>query len=188
MDHDGPIRLAPWRPLHGTADTHSANVCTQSSMNASDYIASFRENAHSEPPLKVIIVYNDAAAGHRAIGVLLRLAACSAEPIRVDPILYRFELLDDPHWREAAATDAVECDMIILSTSAADELPESINEWAKASLARRGAASTAMLTLFGSQDAWAVWIQDESHLHTRCQSSALHTQQAHDEGTIAACA
>ena len=141
----------------------------------------------AEPPLKVIIVYSDSAAGHRAMGVLLKLAANATERLKVAPILYRFELLDDPHWREVAVSDAADCDMIILSTSA-DELPESINEWAKASLANRGGASIAMLTLFGSQDAWTVWIQDESHHHTLGRSPAFHATQAHGVGTIAVCA
>lgn len=153
-------------------------------MNTSDSIA----RSLAEPPLKVIIIYNDAAAGHRAMGVLRKLAANSTEHIKVAPVLYRFELLDDPHWREAAASDAAESDMIILSTSAADELPESINEWVKVFLARRSGASTAMLTLYGSQDAWTVWIQDGSHHHTLRQSSAFHAPQAPADGTIVACA
>lgn len=157
-------------------------------MNASDSIASLRENADSEPPLKVIIVYSDAAAGHRAMNVLLKLAADSTESIKVAPILYRFELLDDPRWREAIATDAVDSDMIVLSTSGADELPESINQWAKAFLASRSGSSIAMLTLFGSQNAWTVWFQDGPHHSTMRQSPALHMQQMHDESTIAACA
>jgi len=142
----------------------------------------------AEPPLKAIIVYSDAAAGHRAMDVLLKLASNAAERLEVAPILYRFELLDDPHWREVAASDAAGCDMIILSTSVVNELPESINEWAKASLASRSGASIALLTLFGSQDAWTVWIQDESHHHTLERSPAFHAPQAHGEGTITACA
>jgi hypothetical protein len=153
-------------------------------MNSSDSIA----RSLAEPPLKVIIVYNNVAAGHRAMGVLLKLAANATERLKVAPILYRFELLDDPHWREVAASDAADCDMIILSTSVADELPESINAWAKESLASRSGASIALLTLFGSQDAWTVWIQDESHHHTLGRSPAFHAPQAHGKGTIAACA
>ena len=157
-------------------------------MNASDSIASSPENSQVEPPLKVLIVYNDAAAGRRAMGVLLKLAAHSVERVSIAPTLYRFDLLDDPNWRESAATDAAESDMIILSTSAADELPESINEWVKASLARRNGASTAVLTLFGPQEAWTIWIQDESHLHTVRQSPATRSPRAHDEEMLAACA
>ncbi len=158
-------------------------------MNASGSITSAPEYSQVEPPLRVLIVYNDAAAGRRAMGILRKLAAHSAERLRVAPILYRFELLDDLHWREAAETDAADSDLIILATSAADELPESINDWAQASLARRNGASTAMLTLFGSQEAWSVWIQDESHVHTVRQSPATHYAPcAPDEETIAACA
>ena len=161
---------------------------TRYTMNSADSVAGSPENPYVEPSLKVLIVYNDAAVGRRAMGVLLKLAAHSAEPVRVAPTLYRFELLDDPHWRELAAADAADSDMIILSTSVADELPETVNAWAKASLARRGGASTAMLTLFGSQEAWTVWIQDKSHVHTVRQSPVIPTPQVHHVEMIAACA
>lgn len=99
-------------------------------------------------------------------------------------MLYRFDLLDDPCWLEAAVTDAADGDMIVLSTSVSDELPESINQWAGPILADRSDSSIAMLALFGSRDAWTAWTRDESQHHTLRRSLAM---QARDDDVIAAC-
>ena len=111
--------------------------------------------------LRVLIVYDEAAAGRQALGTLTRLLAVDAEPMHLLPALWRFELLDDPHGCQQALADAAGADLLILATHKPDAIPEAVEKWVSAFLAQRRESSTAILALFGAEDDWSISVQDK---------------------------
>jgi hypothetical protein len=55
----------------------------------------------------VVIVYEDAPAGKRALHTLEGVTHQSNGSIALHPSLWRFDLLEDPDWRAVAAAEAV---------------------------------------------------------------------------------
>ena len=125
-------------------------------------------------PLNVVVAYGDALAGKQAIRALRRMGACLHAQAEVKPVLWRFDLLEDPRWRALAMADADAADFIIFATSDADRLPDAVNSWSAECVARKRGQRLAIVTLFGTDDTWGVWIQDESQIRTNRQSALPH--------------
>jgi hypothetical protein len=88
------------------------------------------------PPLKAFVAFDDLAAGHRAVAVLRKRLPHSDEPVELKPVLWRFDLLTAAAWRDLAAADTIDSEMIVISTSEADAVPASIDAWVATCLAR----------------------------------------------------
>jgi hypothetical protein len=133
--------------------------------------APFATDSDPIMPLNVVVAYGDAPAAKQAMRALRRLGTRLAAPTALKPIHGRFDLLEDPCWRALATADADAADFIIFATSHADRLPDAVNSWSSECVTRKRGERLAVVTLFGADEAWAVWIQDESQISTKRQSA-----------------
>lgn len=83
------------------------------------------DSTDTKQALRVVIAYNDVAAGKRAMRVLADLGKGLGEDIEFQPLPWSFDLLADMDWREVAAHDAVKADILIIATSSTNPLPSS---------------------------------------------------------------
>ena len=103
-------------------------------------------------PLRVVIAYNDLAAGKRAMRVLADLGKRLGDDIEFQPLPWSFDLLADMDWREVAAHDACNADILIISTSSASPLPPAVGQWAEAAISQKRGTAAAVVALFGSDE------------------------------------
>ncbi len=99
--------------------------------------------------LRIVIAYNDIAAGKRAMEMLGRLANRFGGGIEFQPIPWSFDLLMDDDWRDVAAGDAVRADILVVATSDYAPLPAGVSEWLESAIDHRRGATTALVALFG---------------------------------------
>ena len=94
----------------------------------------------------VVIVYDDAPAGEHAIRTLEGVTHQLSGRITLHPLLWRFDLLEDPDWRAAATAEAVQAGLVVISTSSKGDLPAAVRDWVHAWLGmNRGTAALAAL-------------------------------------------
>ena len=110
-------------------------------------------------PMKVVVAYEDLLAGRRAVGLINKYLG---DGVDLEPVLWRFDLLDHAHWYKMAVKDSVDADLLILSTSGSSDLPGAVNNWLKESVNAKRGGSTAMIVLCGAEDAWAISIENDS--------------------------
>ena len=103
-------------------------------------------------PLRVVIAYNDVAAGQRAMRVLAALGKGFGDDIQFQPLPWSFDLLADLDWREVAASEAVRADILILATSSANPLPPAVGRWAAEAIHQKRGTSAAVIALFGPEE------------------------------------
>lgn len=104
-------------------------------------------------PLRVVIAYDDLAAGRRAMSVLGNVSRALGNSIRFDPIPWSFDLLADIDWRSVAADDAVKADILIIACSSSRPLPAEVGRWTKSAMDRKRGTATAVVALFGVEEA-----------------------------------
>ena len=102
-------------------------------------------------PLRVVIAYDDLAAGKRAMRVMTDLAKAFGDDIEFKPFPWSFDLLADLGWRAVAANDAIKADILIIATSRAGPLPLTIGRWAEDAIHRKRGTAAAVVALFGSE-------------------------------------
>jgi len=103
-------------------------------------------------PLRVVIAYDDLAAGKRAMRVMTDLAKSLGDNLKFEPLPWSFDLLTDVDWREVAASDAVNADILIIAMSSAHPLPTSVGRWAEDAIDRKRGTTAAVVALFGSEE------------------------------------
>ena len=100
--------------------------------------------------LQVIIAYDDLAAGRRAMRLLADIGRQLGEQTEFTPMPWSFDLLADVDSSEAAASDAVQADILILATSAkVGPLPVAVSRWTEGAIRRKRGTSAAVVALFG---------------------------------------
>ena len=99
---------------------------------------------------RVVIAYEDLAAGRQAMRLVSTLANDHQGDFTFMPRLWRFDLLEDPDWRGVAAAEAASTDLLIISTGSASDLPTAIRSWIKSCLARKLDHSGALVALLGT--------------------------------------
>lgn len=62
------------------------------------------------------------------------------------------DLLNDAEWYALSLADAINADLLILSTSAANSLPTTVEGWLKLCLARKRGTDAAVVALLGPDD------------------------------------
>ncbi len=102
--------------------------------------------------LRVVIVYNDLAAGKHAMQVMVDVWKELAADIEFKPLPWRFDLLSDEDWHEVAALDAVRSDILIISTSSAHPLPPTVGRWVEDVISRKHGRASAVVALFGPEE------------------------------------
>jgi hypothetical protein len=77
----------------------------------------------------VVIVYDDAPVGKHAMRTLEGVTHQLSGSITLHPLLWRFDLLEDPDCRAAATAEAVQAGLVVISTSSKRELPAAVRDW-----------------------------------------------------------
>lgn len=116
--------------------------------------------------LNVVVVYEDATAGHRAVRTLRNLLRAIDPPVGLRPMLWRFDMVQQSQFRAVADADADQAELFLVSTSSPGELPAAIDHWVSACLARRQGAAIAIVALLGSSDAWTITTRGEHGITT----------------------
>jgi hypothetical protein len=99
---------------------------------------------------RVFIAYENMGAAQRAMQVFSSLAQDHQGDFTFWPRPWRFDLLADPHWREAAAADARTADLLIIATGAGSDLPAAVRNWLEQCLAERRNGG-GIVALFGAE-------------------------------------
>jgi hypothetical protein len=108
------------------------------------------------PVLSVAMAYEDAAAGIHALQTFQGLFGGCRRPFDFDVRnTWKFDFLRIPVLREAAITEAVRADLIIVSLHAARELPAATKWWIETTLERRDGDPGALVLLYDANQASA---------------------------------
>lgn len=99
--------------------------------------------------LSALIAYDTLAAEQNAFHVLSNIVADHQHEFDFQARPWRFDLLADPDWRNLAAVEAIDVDLLIISTATAPVLPQSIRTWLTACTARKQNRSGALVALLG---------------------------------------
>jgi hypothetical protein len=110
------------------------------------------EAGHGSEALRVVIAYNDLPAARRAMRMLADLDKGLGDDIEFQPSPWPFELIMDPGWREAALSDAIAADILILTTNAPGPLPLAVERWVEFVTSQKRGTDAAVVALFGSEE------------------------------------
>ncbi len=110
------------------------------------------DSMDTKSALRVVIAYNDLASGKRAMRVMTDLGKGLGDEMEFQPLPWSFHLLADMDWRELAAHDAVNADILIIATSSASPLPPAVWRWAEAAISRKRGTAAAVVALFGTEE------------------------------------
>jgi hypothetical protein len=111
----------------------------------------FTEALHSPVPLEVAVLYDGKAAGRRALALVKRMMVDDVEPVHVNPVLWRFDLLEDQACFARAATETKTADMLVLATDRPDLVPAVVEQWVADFLATRRGRAVPILVLWGAE-------------------------------------
>ena len=109
--------------------------------------------------LTAFVGYGDMAAFRRAtaaIGEALRSRAVQAE---LEPRLWRFDQMCDPHWRQRSIDAALGADVVVLASSSADAAGPEVDAWIATYLAATGGRRTTLIVITGENDAWTISLE-----------------------------
>lgn len=120
-------------------------------------------------PLNVIVIYDEVASAHRAMAVVAHLSHDSQGQVEFKPEFWRIDLLKQSEWRFAAAKDLLEANLIIITTRDGAGLEPQTNAWLEECLVSRNDPYIAMLSLYGSCQAWSISLRDAHRFHTAQQ-------------------
>src|SRR5262245_9405073 len=101
---------------------------------------------------RIVTKYEDFAAGLRAVQMLERLSARLRSEFQLISSVWKFELLDNRTLRDQAAAEAAAADLIIISTSSAADLPDSVKNWIAGWVPNKQGYRTALVALFGREE------------------------------------
>lgn len=137
----GPIPMAPGlRELHTALPMEPGNTFFG------------RSETGASLALNVLIVYDNRAAGQRAMRLYRDLACQQAGELSLRPRLWRLDVVVDPVCSGFAIADAVNADLLMISTSGQSALSPPAQHWLKLclALARKRGTSVAMIALVGT--------------------------------------
>jgi hypothetical protein len=99
-----------------------------------------------EPVFRVVIAYEDFAAGKHAQETYDYLVQRLEGELELDRQMWKFDVLKNLKMRELAVEDAAAADLIIISTHGMGDLPEGVWSWIDRWVAHEGSAM-ALVTL-----------------------------------------
>src|SRR5260221_11649154 len=82
-----------------------------------------------KPKFTVLVIYEDFAAGKHAKETYDYLENRLGREFEFKNLMWKFEVLGNPKMKEMAGNDALEADLIIVSTHGIGELPEEVKSW-----------------------------------------------------------
>jgi len=102
--------------------------------------------------LRVVIAYNDLSSGKRAMRVMTDLGKAFGDAMEFQPLPWSFDLLADLDWRDVAAHDAVNADILIIATGNTNPLPPVVGRWAEDAIGRKQGTNAAVVALLGPEE------------------------------------
>lgn len=107
----------------------------------------------SEPNhIRAVITYNEVAERKRAMHLLSDLTKGLSEYIEFQPLPWSFYLLADEDWRDMAAKDALQADMLIIATSGLRAVSPAMLPWFEDIIRQLPGKEAAVVLLQGSQN------------------------------------
>lgn len=110
------------------------------------------DSTDTNQELRVLIAYDDLDAGRRAMRVLANLGKGLDEATEFRTIPWPFDLLADLQWRDAAGSEAVDAEILMVATSGTNPLPTGVGRWFKDVIARKRGTKAAVVALFGPEE------------------------------------
>jgi CheY-like chemotaxis protein len=144
-----PYRETSRAPVHSVPNSRQTDGAMPNSISLeldSD-IPTCR--ACTDARLDVVIVYDDARAGRHAVRVIEEVTGQLGEETNLHPVLWRFDLLEDPDWSAAAAAEAAQAGLIIIFASSKGSLPVAVQRWVQECLQPGAEPSAALIALLG---------------------------------------
>lgn len=105
-------------------------------------------NLHSKPVINVVTAYEDFATGQRAIETYSNLVLRLGHEFQFRTNMWKFEVLQQPKLLEMAVQDALDAQIIIVSTHGESELPQPVQDWIQMWASRRDGDACALVALF----------------------------------------
>jgi hypothetical protein len=102
--------------------------------------------------LRVVIAYDETAAGKHALRVRAGLRRNRAGHGEVHPATWSFGRLAEAGWAEAATGDAARADILIIAASRPDPLPTAVRRWTEAAIRRKQGSAATVVALFGPEE------------------------------------
>jgi CheY-like chemotaxis protein len=106
----------------------------------------------AKPGWDVVIVYDDAPAGRRAVISLDAVVHKLGGKKRPRPRLWRFDLLEEPEWCATATTEAAQASLLIISATSKGALPTTVQDWVHRWLGQSRGTAAALAALLGPAD------------------------------------
>ena len=104
------------------------------------------------PFFSVVIVYEEVAAGQRAMRLIRDLASGNESHTGYEPSLWKLAMLLVPKFRELAAGEAAAADMVIVAAQDRETLPVALQGWFESWPPRRPANRGALVALLELTD------------------------------------
>jgi hypothetical protein len=82
-----------------------------------------------ENNMRVLIAYEDFAAGNRAMAILKRIGRQCGGPGRLIHMMWRFDVLSDSSFLELAVSEALAADIIVIAARDGQGLPQKVRHW-----------------------------------------------------------
>lgn len=105
-------------------------------------------NLPSKPVINVVTAYEDFATGQRAIETYSNLVLRLGHEFQFRTNMWKFEVLQQPKLLEMAVQDALDAQIIIVSTHGESELPQPVQDWIQKWSAQRAGDACALVALF----------------------------------------
>lgn len=110
-------------------------------------------------PFRALIAYADIPAARRAMSEIRDVLAATRRGYELHPMLWRFDQLGAPSWREVALRDAANAAVVVLAGSEPGSLPASLERWVSTLLSRKEGRPTTIVAVLGATDAWTITIE-----------------------------
>jgi hypothetical protein len=101
-------------------------------------------------PCQIVIAYDTVAAGRRAMRLVSSLRSNEELDCEIRPLPWRFDLPEDPDWRDLATADAVKADVLMISSFLQSNLPPAVWKWIAECLELKRGETAAVVALFGA--------------------------------------
>jgi hypothetical protein len=117
-----------------------------------------RRGAARRLPYPVFIAYADIPAARHAITRVHALIQTPEEERELMPMLWRFDQLDQPRWREMALREASRAVTIVLAIGASSTLTPGVEAWLTALTRQQSGRAISAVVLLGDE-AWTICLQ-----------------------------
>ena len=116
--------------------------------------------------LNVAVIYENLAAGHRALAFIANLNQHLHTEVSLKPSLWRFDLLDHPRFRAQASLAADRAELIFISADQCAQLPAPVSSWVEECRPRNSPEARALIFLNASADLNTLSLESDAGVNT----------------------